>query len=93
MPTLILLPRRQVRMLASVCIMTLCFVLTTALVVADTNWTNQFFIVTIVLPKQKKNLKLFSQSKNLVKKSSSFFWSLVDYIGGLLPCEKFLDTS
>mmetsp|Transcript_86418 Transcript_86418/g.137189 ORF Transcript_86418/g.137189 Transcript_86418/m.137189 type:complete len:299 (+) Transcript_86418:28-924(+) len=38
----------QVRMLTSVCIMTLCFVLTTALVVVDTsNWTNQFFMVTI----------------------------------------------
>ncbi|KAJ7373079.1 hypothetical protein OS493_014226 [Desmophyllum pertusum] len=38
----------QVRMLTSVCIMTLCFVVTTVLVVIDTsNWTTNFFYITI----------------------------------------------
>ncbi|KAL9957949.1 hypothetical protein ACROYT_G034908 [Oculina patagonica] len=38
----------QVRMLTSVCIMTLCFVVTTVLVVIDTSsWTADFFYITI----------------------------------------------
>lgn len=38
----------QVRMLTSVCIMTLCFVVTTVLVVIDTSdWTTDFFYITI----------------------------------------------
>lgn len=38
----------QVRMITSVCIMTLCFVLTTVLVVIDTKkWTTDFFYITI----------------------------------------------
>lgn len=38
----------QVRMLTSVCIMTLCFVLTTVLVLIDTtNWRAEFFYITI----------------------------------------------
>lgn len=38
----------QVRMITSVCIMTLCFILTTVLVVIDTSkWTTDFFYITI----------------------------------------------
>lgn len=38
----------QARMLTSVCIMTLCFIVTTVLVVIDTsNWTTDFFYITI----------------------------------------------
>ena len=43
------------------------------------------------LPKHKKTLSYF-HIKNLVKKTSFFLWSLVNYISELLLFEKFLDT-
>ena len=52
----------------------------------------QTFFLHMFLPKHKKTLSYFLILKKLVKKTSFFLWSLVDYIGGLLLYEKFLDA-